>query len=126
MEDSLIIAIPIEEKRMEENICVSFGRSPYFLIYDSETKESKYIENIAAASRGGAGILAAQIIVDNKVEALLTPRCGENAAKVLEAADVKIYKIKTSLVKDNINAILNGKLPLLDEIHAGFHGHGSN
>jgi predicted Fe-Mo cluster-binding NifX family protein len=120
------IAVPIEDKKAGENICVSFGRAPYFLIYDSETKESSHLENIAASSRGGAGILAAQIIVDNKIEALLTPRCGENAAKVLEAANVKIYKTKTSSIKDNINAFIDGKLPLLDEIHAGFHGHGSN
>ncbi|NLO10119.1 MAG: hypothetical protein GX129_09680 [Clostridiales bacterium] len=43
-----------------------------FLIYNTETKESIHLENNAASSRGGAGILAAQIIVDNKVEALLT------------------------------------------------------
>ncbi len=57
---------------------------------------------------------------------LLTPRCGENAAEVLKSADIEIFKTTSASVKDNIDAFIDGKLPLLDEIHAGFHGHGGN
>lgn len=118
------IAIPIDEKTLNSNVCVSFGRTPYFLIYDIETKESIFIDNSAAESRGGAGIKAAQIIVDNKAEALLTSRLGENAAGVLESAEIKIYKATSDSAQENIDAFVAGKLPLLDEIHAGFHRHG--
>jgi len=120
------IAIPVDEKTLESKVCVSFGRTPYFLIYDVETKDSIFIDNSAAASTGGAGIKAAQIIVDNKANALLTPRLGENAADVLKSAEIKIYKTTTGSAKDNIDAFIAGKLSLLDEIHAGFHGHGGN
>lgn len=120
------IAIPVDEKDMGTNVCVSFGRTPYFLIYDTESKESAFIDNSAAASSGGAGIKAAQIIVDSNIEVLLTPRCGQNAADVLNAANIKIYKTTTPSVKDNIDAFIGGTLSLLDEIHEGFHGHGGN
>ncbi|CUX15217.1 NifB/NifX family molybdenum-iron cluster-binding protein [Clostridium sp. C105KSO13] len=122
----MIIAIPADEKDMGTNVFVSFGRTPYFLIYDIETKESTFIDNSAATSTGGAGIKAAQTIVDNKVNVLLTFSCGENAAEVLGAADIKIYKTSSISAKKNINTFIAGKLPLLDEIHAGFHGHGGN
>ena len=118
------IAIPVDEKTLESNVCVSFGRAPYFLIYDTETNESAFIDNSAATSTGGAGIKAAQIIVDNKANVLLTPRCGQNAADVIQSAEIKIYKTTTTSAKDNIDAFIAGKLSLLDEIHAGFHGHG--
>lgn len=118
------IAIPVDNKSMEKNVCQSFGRTPYFLIYDTESEESVYLDNSAAASQGGAGIKAAQTIVDNKVSALLTPRCGENAAEVIKAANIKIYKTIDASVKDHINAFIDGKLSLLDEIHPGFHNHG--
>jgi predicted Fe-Mo cluster-binding NifX family protein len=118
------IAIPVDEKSLSSNVCISFGRTPYFLIYDTETKESVFLDNSAAASTGGAGIKAAQIIVDNKVEALLTPQCGENAANVLKSAEIEIYKTTTASAIENIDTFVAGKLPLLDEIHAGFHGHG--
>lgn len=118
------IATPIEDKTLETNVCQSFGRTLFFLIYDTETKESVFLDNSAAASQGGAGIKAAQMIVDNKAGALLTPRCGENAAEVTKAADIKIYKTMGASVMDNINAFIDGKLSLLEEIHAGFHHHG--
>jgi len=118
------IAIPVDEKLMETNVCISFGRTPYFLIYDTESKNSIFLDNSAAASQGGAGIKAAQTIVDNSVDALLTPRCGENAAQVIKAANIKIYKTMNDSLSDNINAYNYGTLSLLEEIHAGFHNHG--
>ncbi|HWQ89536.1 MAG TPA: NifB/NifX family molybdenum-iron cluster-binding protein [Desulfitobacteriaceae bacterium] len=118
------IALPVDDKSMETAICMSFGRTPYFLIYNTESKEGFFIDNSAAVSQGGAGIKAAQTVADNQVRALLTPRCGENAAEVIKAADIKIYKTITDSIKDNINAFNDGKLSLLENIHAGFHGRG--
>jgi predicted Fe-Mo cluster-binding NifX family protein len=118
------IALPVESKGMEENICQSFGRTPYFLVYNTETKDDAYIDNSAISSQGGAGIKAAQVIVDNDVSILITPRCGENAAAVINGADIKIYKSISGTVKDNIKAFNEGRLSCLEEIHAGFHNHG--
>ncbi|MFA6727596.1 MAG: NifB/NifX family molybdenum-iron cluster-binding protein [Prevotella sp.] len=118
------IAMPVDEKTMESSVCLSFGRTPYFLIYDTETNKSIFLDNSAATSQGGAGIKAAQTVVDSEAGALLTPRCGENAAEVINAANIKIYKTINASIKDNIAAFEEGKLSLLDEIHPGFHGHG--
>lgn len=120
------IAIPVDEKNLESDVCISFGRTPYFLVYDNETKESIFFDNSAATSTGGAGIKAAQSVVDNKANILLTPRCGENAADVLKLASIKIYKTIAATAKENIDAFIDGKLSPLNEIHAGFHGHGGN
>ncbi|MGB4440185.1 MAG: NifB/NifX family molybdenum-iron cluster-binding protein [Sedimentibacter sp.] len=119
------IAMPSDEKSMESSVCISFGRTPYFLIFDTDTKESSFIDNSAASSQGGAGIKAAQLLVDNGVEALITPRCGGNAADVIKAANIKMYKTINNSINDNINAFNDSKLLLLEEIHAGFHNHGS-
>jgi len=118
------IALPVDEKNMETGVCMSFGRTPYFLVYDTETRQAEFIDNSAAASQGGAGIKAAQMIADKKAEVLLTPRCGENAAEVIKAANIKIFKTAGGSAMDNITAFINGKLLPLDEIHTGFHNHG--
>ncbi|KAF1083983.1 Dinitrogenase iron-molybdenum cofactor [Sporotomaculum syntrophicum] len=119
------IAIPVDKQNLEASVNQTFGRTPYFLIYDTETKENVFIDNSAAASQGGAGIKAAQSIVDNKAEAVLTPLCGENAAEVLNAAGIKIYKtVRDASVMDTINAFMEGKLAILEDIHPGFHGQG--
>ena len=116
------VAIPVDKKDNVTKVATSFGRASHFVIYDIESKESSLIENKAKESKGGAGIVAAQTIVDNKVEALLTPQCGENAAEVIKAADVKIYKTEGTDLEGNIANFTNDKLSPLDEIHAGFHG----
>lgn len=118
------IAIPADGNNLETSVCASFGRAPYFMIYDTETKEATAVENHAAASAGGAGIKAAQIILDHKANALLTPRLGTNAADVLKSAQIDIYKTKAGSVKENIDAFIAGELGTLDEIHGGFHGRG--
>jgi predicted Fe-Mo cluster-binding NifX family protein len=59
------IAIPVDEQAMDSGVCPSFGRAPYFLFYNSTTKETYYLDNAAVASQGGAGIRAAQVIADH-------------------------------------------------------------
>ncbi len=120
------ITIPVDEKNMETTVWQSFGRTPYFLIYDTDTKEGIFLDNSAVASQGEAGIKAAQAIVDNKVNVLITPRCGQNAADVLNSAGIQIYKTINQSTSKNIKAYNEGKLLLLNEIHTGFHNHGGN
>jgi len=120
------IAVPADDRSMESNVCISFGRTPYFLIYDTETGESAFLENTAAEKHCGAGIAAAQTIVDSGAAVLLTPRCGENAAEVIQAANIKLFKTFNGSLQDNLDAYQEGKLPVLQEIHAGLHGHGGN
>lgn len=118
------IAIPVNEQSLESNVCPSFGRAPYFLFYDTVTKESYCLDNSAVASQGGAGIRASQVIADHGVKALLTPRCGENAEKVLCKSEVLVYKSIPGTVQQNIDALIAEQLVLLSDFHPGFHGHG--
>ncbi len=118
------IAIPVNNNFLESGVCQSFGRAPYFLIYDVETKERDFLENSAAIKRGGAGVKAAQLIADSKAGALITPRCGDNAAEILKAANIRLYKTISDSISDNIEAFISEELPQLEDIHAGFHNHG--
>lgn len=120
------IAIPADEKVLNSEVCMSFGRAPYFYIYETLTKMGDFIENEAAKSPGGAGIKAAQIVVDQHADVLITPRCGENAAEVFNASQLQIFKSKNGSISENIDAYLNNKLSKLDNFHAGFHGVGDH
>lgn len=118
------IIIPVENTNDETLVCLSFGRAPFFMIFDTETNDSQFIDNPAANSQGGAGIKAAQTIVDNKAEAVIAYQCGQNAADVLKAGGIKIYKAEMGLAKDNIAKYTENKLFVLTDIHPGFHNHG--
>jgi predicted Fe-Mo cluster-binding NifX family protein len=119
------IAIPADENKLDTTVCMSFGRTPFYLIYDTESKQASFLENLAANSAGGAGIKAAQAIVDSKSTVVLTPRCGENAANVLYGANVEIFKTTSGSAMDNVNAYISGSLAPLNDVHPGFHNHGN-
>lgn len=114
------IAIPIDEGK--KNVSLFFGRTPYFLFYDAESKSGEIFKNFAAEASGGAGIKAAQFVLDNGADALITVRCGENAAALFKSAGVKIYKSLFENAMKNVEALLDGKLSELLSFHAGFHG----
>lgn len=118
------LVVPVEGKSLDEPICQSFGRTPYFILFDTENNECSFLDNTAVASQGGAGIKAAQMLVDTGANVLITYRCGENAADVLKAADVQMFKAEDGSAKYNIEKFIEGKLPQLTEIHPGFHNHG--
>lgn len=119
----MIIAIPVDEKKLDSPICISFGRTPYFMFYNTDTQKATFFDNSAFNAQGGAGIKAAQKIVDEGTNALITVRCGENAAAVLNNG-VTIYKSKEGTAKENIDAFLKDELKILSDIHPGFHNHG--
>ncbi len=118
------IAMPVTNKSMVAEVETSFGRAACFLIYDTDAKTSAFFDNTAALSQGGAGIKAAQSVVDSGAEAVLVPQCGENAASILKAANLKMYKTTTTSIMDSILAFEEGKLSLLENVHAGYHNHG--
>ena len=114
------ILIPLDEDR--KSVCPSFGRAPYFMVYDSDSKKKDLRINHAAQEQGGAGIKAAQFVVDCEAQVLITPRCGENAAQVCRAAGIEIYQSQGLDADENVAAFLNGRLDRLNHFHGGFHG----
>lgn len=117
------IVIPVDSNKPECGVCASFGRAPYFMLHDTERKTTEFLANTAAEVQGGAGLKAAQLLVDCGANVLLTLRCGQNAADVLNAAGIKIHKAEGIGAAENLAAFQEGKLTLMTQFHTGFHGH---
>ncbi|MDX9917389.1 MAG: NifB/NifX family molybdenum-iron cluster-binding protein [Gudongella sp.] len=117
------IGLPANDTDLNSPISDNFGRSLYYLIYDDKTEQAEFKVNTAAMSQGGAGVKAAQIVVDSSVEKVITPQLGENAFNVLNSADIEIYKSESGTLMDNIKLLKDGQLRLLSSIHRGHHGH---
>lgn len=115
---SMKIAIPLDEN--QKSVCPVLARAPYFLFAEGEARE--ILENPAAEAQGGAGLKAAQFLVDQDTAVILTPRCGQNSADVFAAAEMEIYKTQAGTAEENLQAYLNGKLEKLTHFHAGFQG----
>ncbi|MCT4686014.1 NifB/NifX family molybdenum-iron cluster-binding protein [Vallitalea sp.] len=101
-----------------------FGRCPFYAIYDDETKEYEFVENEGAKAAQGAGIKAAQIVVDNGVDIVITGNLGPNAIRVLQAGNIKIFKMLGDNIKEQIEYYNEGKLISIDKPGASHMGMG--
>lgn len=96
---------------LEGDSCPRFGRAPWFVIVNSEDGQLiEALENPAASASGGAGIQAAQALVDHKAEAIISGDCGPKALSVLTAAKIPAYRFDGGSVKAALEAFNAGQL----------------
>ena len=100
-----------------------FGRCSTYVLVDTETMQYEALANPAVASGGGAGIQAAQFIVEHGAEAVITGNVGPNALGVFRAARTPVYLNKGGTVRQAVQAYQEGLLsPTSDatvSAHAG-------
>jgi len=104
------VAISANAPGLDAEVDPRFGRCQYFAIGDSDTMKFEFIENASMTAGGGAGISAAQGIVDKGVKAVLTGNCGPNAYQVLEAAGIQVITGVSGKVKQAAEDFQAGKL----------------
>lgn len=107
-----------------------FGRCDTFILFDTDTKRWKAIPNRANEATGGAGIVSAELLVENRVEAVITGHVGPNATRSLKAAEISMYCTSSGTVSEVLKALEAGELkPAADATvssHHGMHGGASD
>ena len=105
------ICISATGDNLDSSVDPRFGRAAYFLVGDSKEEDFEAIKNEATAMMRGAGISAAQKVVNKKVETVITGNIGPNAYNVLNSAGVKIYTVDVSKTAKQVLGEFNqGKL----------------
>lgn len=118
------IAISATGKTIENLLDMRFGRCEYFQIHDTENGEVKIIENEGQNSGGGAGIAAANQLIDEEVNVIITGNLGPNAFELIEKAGIKAYKCGNIAISSVLDKYKKGEL---DEIKtSGPAHHGGN
>ena len=87
------IAITATGPTFDSLIDMRFGRAVGFIIYDDQAETFNFVDNEQTLNAPqGAGIQAAKIISDNKVEVLITGNIGPKAFIALKAAAIDIIR----------------------------------
>ncbi len=97
---------------LDSNVDPRFGRCPYFIMYNSENDTFEYFENESRNAMGGAGIQAAQSVINRGANTVISGNIGPNAFRVLAAANINIYSGVSGTVREAIEKLKNGKLVL--------------
>lgn len=116
------IAISAKGRQVEDLVDMRFGRTEYFVIADENGQIVDVLDNAAQSATGGAGIAAAQAILDSGADVLITGQLGPNALKVIKSAALPSYQAINGSIGDNIKAYASDKLQKITEsgpAHAG-------
>jgi len=88
-----------------------FGRAKYIVIVDDQGTLLEAVDNSAGVnSLRGAGIQAGKLLVDKKVDVLLTGNCGPNAFRVLQAANIRVGVDQSGTVRNAIDRFKKGQV----------------
>ncbi len=106
------IAVSTSKGGLGDSVFPVFGRCPTFTVVEVEGSaigDVQVVENPGVLAGGGAGIAAAQEIVNLGASSLITGNCGPNAMGVLARAGVKVYA-SSGTVEESIKDFLAGSL----------------
>lgn len=109
---------------LESEVDERFGRAEYYVVFDTETKDIKTIENSAKNEAQGAGGKAVSILNETGADAVIVPELGPKAVTALEAFEISAFQIDNSKsVDEAIKSFLNGNLQKMNtssvEEHSG-------
>lgn len=116
------IAFSSKGKEKSDLIDMRFGRCDYFQIHDTEKETFYVVENKGKSAGGGAGISAAQQLLDEEVEAIVTGNLGPNAFLVIQKANIKTYKAENASVESMLEKFKSGTLDFIEEAGKAHQG----
>jgi predicted Fe-Mo cluster-binding NifX family protein len=96
------ICLTATDKGLDAEIDPRFGRAAYFLILDPSVQQIEVARNPYLEESQGAGIRAAQMLVDKGVRIVLTGQVGPKADQVLSAAGVQVISGASGTIREAI------------------------
>ena len=123
-EVTMQVVIPANGADLDAPASPVFGRCQTFIFVDPETLAFEALPNPALDAPGGAGVQAAQTVLQKDVSAVIAPSLGPNAFRVIQAADIPAYRLEGATVREVVAAYNAGRLARLDTPGADHVGRG--
>ena len=87
-----------------------FGRCPAYVFVDTETMDFEGTDNPAIGAGSGAGIQAAQFVIQRGAQAVVSGNIGPNAFSVFQGSGVPVYLFGGGTVREAVEAYKAGRL----------------
>ncbi len=95
------VAICSTGNTKDSKVASRYARCDYFMIYNHETLESEFIENVAKNEGSGAGGKVTKNLADLDVTVVLVPQVGPKAYDALNAFGIEAFEYKPDTTVHN-------------------------
>ena len=106
-----------EDQGIESIVYGHFGSAPIFIVVDTELQKTVTVNNRDLNHVHGA-CSPIKAIGGHDIEAVVVGGIGAGAIRGLNAAGIKVYGSVKETVKDNLNLLIENKLPELSMFNA--------
>lgn len=107
------VAVCSQGDTLDSRVDERFGRSPYFVVVETETARFEAVRNPGADSAHGAGVGAVRVLLSQNVSVVVTGNAGPNALRALEEAGIEVYRAEGGTVREVVERLQAGSLERL-------------
>jgi len=109
----MILIVSAQQPSLDGPADVRFGRSPWLIRVDTDTNRWEAFQNPGAGQLGGAGVAAAQFVVDQRANTVASGDFGPHAANAFRAAkiEMRLFTGDVTTVKQVLDDLAGEKLP---------------
>lgn len=116
------LAITASGAELSSKVDQRFGRARYLLVVETPERTVLAVDNQAGMNAAqGAGIQAAQSVIDNGAKVLITGHIGPKAFRALKAAGIEVYLTPEGTVDEAISQFEAGSLELTPAADVNSH-----
>ncbi len=117
----MIIAISANGKGENSSLERRFGRCPFYAFFDTEKETWSFLPNPGSMEGSGAGVKAAQFLLEQNPDVLLTGDVGPNASSILKSAEMEVYSISEMLLTEALEQYRHGNCSPVVEATVSSH-----
>ena len=105
----MIIAFALIENHPRSVINEHFGRCDWYGIYNTDTKESKFIENPNRYAEEGAGCTSAELLMQYNIQSIVAGRFGSRVVEFFNKNNIHM------IIPDNMDKTMNDLIKLIQK-----------
>ena len=113
--------LPSNGTDLSTPLASSFEQCSYFVLVDADQQKiNTFILNDAQTAARGACVLTAQLIIDQKVQTIITPEINSATLNILQKAGIRIFLGTNGTLRENIDLFRQKRLvevKISDEIN---------
>jgi predicted Fe-Mo cluster-binding NifX family protein len=116
------VVLTAKGEGLESELDPRFGRAARFVLVDTETGETKTVDNSAGAHASqGAGVQGAETVSRLGADCVITGNCGPKAFRALQAARIEVYTGASGTLSEALAQLEAGQLKSASGPNVGGH-----